>query len=473
MSYAFDIGKKSIVHFRQIFHPSVKECKPAPFHYEWDNILRTGTENVAIEAFRESAKSQYVCREFPLYCLVYPSHDKDYLVFILSTQTKAGNKIKEISDEYLNDPVLSSNLVKIHEDSQKAFDVTVTDELGMQIRVRMEAYGKGSAIRGLSARDQRPKLVIIDDPQDTEDAKSDVTLEADWEWFLSDVNFLGQYSRIFMIGNNLGEKCLIERIAASADILGFTFIRLPIINDEGEIAWADKYNLKIIEQERDAYTILGKLDIWYRERMCIALSPESQIFKKDDLKYYDTADLKTKGMSIYVTVDLAISKKTSADYTAIMAVGVNSDNHWFLLDCEYGRFDPGETVDKIFEMVQKWKPIKVGIEKVAYQASVEFYVYREMPKRNIFFTVWGLKAEGRKVERIAALQPRFKTNTIWFPKHNKTWVLEIEKELLSFTMEGSKGLHDDLIDALAYFPQIAVPPLRKNNIEEQPFAGSM
>lgn len=44
---------------------------------------------------------------------------------------------------------------------------------------------------------------------------SDSVLEKDYNWFLSDIVFLGKKSRIFMIGNNLGESCLIERVIAN------------------------------------------------------------------------------------------------------------------------------------------------------------------------------------------------------------------------------------------------------------------
>jgi predicted phage terminase large subunit-like protein len=472
MRNAFDIGKKSIVHFRRVFHPSQNECEPAPFHYEWDIILRTGKKNFAIEAFRESAKSQYVCREFPLYALVYPSVDYNYIVFILATQQKASRKIKEVAEEYLTDPVLSSNLVQVHEQNAAAFDLTVLDIEGNPIRIRFEAYGKGSSVRGLSARDMRPKLVVCDDLQDLEDMKSETTLEYDWEWFLSDIKFLGQYTRIFMIGNNLGEKCIIERIAKDADILGFTFVRLPILNDQGEITWDSKYTLEEIEGERSAYTIMGKLDVWYRERMCLALSPDSQIFKKDDFRYFEKEDVKRKGLSIYITIDLAISQKKTADYTVLLVTGVNSENQWFLLDCVFGRFDPTRTIDELFKLVSKWNPIMVGIEKVAFQAAMEVFIIKEMPKRNIFFRTFGLKAEGKKTERISSLQPRFTSHSVWFPK-GESFLVELEKELLSFTMEGSRGLHDDLIDALAYVQQIAIPPNKETDCGEIPVAGAM
>lgn len=473
LKQALDIGEKSIVHFRRVFHPSLNECEPAPFHYDWDRVLRKETKNFAIEAFRESAKSQYVCREFPLYCLVYPSYDYNYIVFILANQTKASKKIKEISEEYLGDPILSANLVQIHENNAGAFDVTVQSIKGEQIRVRLEAYGKGSSIRGLSSRDLRPKLVVCDDLQDLEDMKSETALDNDWDWFLSDVMFLGQSTRIFLIGNNLGEKCIIERIGANPKVLKFTFVRLSILDEQGKIAWADKYTLEEIEAERDAYTILGKLDVWYRERMCVAISPDSQIFKREDFRYVEKQDIKKKNLSIYITMDLAISQRTSADYTVVLVAGVNPDNHWFILDIDYGRYDPSQQIDALFKMVTKWNPIKVGIEKVGYQSALQHFVEKEMPKRNIFFRVEGLKTGGtKKEERIAGIQPRFKAGTVWFTK-GEDWLVELEKELLSFSMEGSRGLHDDLIDALAYVNQIALAPVRRNTHIKNVEAGRM
>ena len=63
---AFRDGKKSLVDFRRIFHPARNESLPANFHFEWSRILLEEKDNFAIEAFRESAKSTYIDKEFPL-----------------------------------------------------------------------------------------------------------------------------------------------------------------------------------------------------------------------------------------------------------------------------------------------------------------------------------------------------------------------------------------------------------------------
>ncbi|MDD5347854.1 MAG: phage terminase large subunit, partial [Candidatus Omnitrophica bacterium] len=101
-------------------------------------------------------------------------------------------------------------------------------------------------------------------------------------------------------------------------------------------------------------------------------------------------------------------------------------------------------------LVKRWRPRMVGIEKVAYQRALVHFLMKEMPKRNMFFPVFELAAEKQKELRIKALQPRFKAHTVWLPEH-APWLTEMESELLMFP----KGLHDDLIDAMAYIPAFA------------------
>jgi predicted phage terminase large subunit-like protein len=468
---------KSVINFRKLFMPAPKECIPPDFHNVWNEILLHGKKHVAIEAFRESGKSQIVIRGHTLYRLVFPSEDYNYIVLILANQRTASKKLKEIADEYLSDPSLSANLIKVREQSEKALDVEVMDIFGKHHQVRIEAYGKGASIRGLSYKDRRPKLIVMDDCQDTESAQSETVCEKDYEWFLSDVKFLGQDCRIFMIANNLGERCLIEQVISNAEHLGFEYFRIPILDDNGQSSWADKYSVEFIEKEREGYSQMGTIDVWYRERMCVAISPDSQKFKPEMLnKRFNPKSIKRKDLSIYITVDLAVSQRLTADYTAIVVVGVDSENNWFVLDIIYGRFDPSQTMDEIFKAVSKYKPIKVGIEQVAFQKAIEHFLVKEMPKRNIFFSITPLKAQKNKELRIETLQPRFTAGTIWLPEQNEEervpWLIELESELLSFP----NGKHDDLIDSLAYVEQIAIPPSGswgKYSSTEIPYFGSL
>ena len=61
----------SLVKFREEFIPSKDDVEPAKFHHEWSDILLSGTGHFAIEAFRESAKTQIVIRANLLHALSF------------------------------------------------------------------------------------------------------------------------------------------------------------------------------------------------------------------------------------------------------------------------------------------------------------------------------------------------------------------------------------------------------------------
>ena len=455
----------SLVEFRRLFFPARDDVPPAPFHVEWSDILLRGDRHFAVEAFRESAKTQIVIRANLLHALAYPQPHRSYLVVICSTQRAASKKLQECSRELAASDAIRALVERVVEDSGLALEVQYRSGQ----RVRIEAYGKGAAVRGLSWGSKRPDLVIIDDPQDEEDARSETVTETDWDWFLSDVYFLGQSSRIFLIGNNLGERCIVERVLAGAEQLGFQAVRIPILDAEGRSAWPEKWPEPAIATEREEFARLGKLDIWFRNKMCECIDPGSQKFRRDMFRYFENT-LRTDNMSIYTTVDLAISKKPGADYSAIVTVGVNGDGHWFVLDVEYGRYDPTQTMDAIFSAVQKWRPLCVGIEAVAYQSALQHFLEKEMPKRGCFFRIQPLRAEKKKELRIDALQPRFTVGSVWF-RRDAPWLEKLESELLAYP----HGAHDDVIDALAYMEQISLPPVGAGSEDWSniPIAGRM
>ena len=455
----------SLLAFREVFFPDDADVAPAKFHEEWSDILLHGRGHFAVEAFRESGKTQIVIRGNLLHALTFPQAHRSYLVIICATQRTASKKLLEVSREFGASRAMGGLVSKVREDSGLALEVAY--RTGQSVRI--EAYGKGAAVRGLSWGAKRPDMVIIDDPQDEEDSRSETVTETDWDWFLSDVLFLGKDTRIFLIGNNLGERCIIERVLGAAGELKFKTARIPILTASGASAWPQKWPVREIEAEREAFALQGKTDVWYRNKMCQCISPDSQKFKREWFRYYEPT-LKTDGMNVYTTVDLAISNKPNADFSAIVTVGVNGDGHWFILDIEYGRYDPTTTMDAIFSAVQKWRPLAVGIEMVAYQAALQHFLQREMPKRGVFFRIQPLKAEKKKELRIDALQPRYAVGAVWH-RARAQWLDKLEGELMAYP----HGAHDDVIDALAYVEQMAAEPFhaRGGDWSRIPRAGTL
>ena len=180
-------ARASLIGFRELFIPSKDDVPPARFHAVWSDILLRGEKNFAVEAFRESAKTQIVIRANLLHALTYPQESRSYIVIICATQRTASKKLSEVSREFLSSPDMCKLVKAVREDSGIAFEVEYGDDLPA---VRVEVYGKGAAVRGLSWGAKRPDLVVIDDPQDEEDARSETVTTTDWDWFLSDVYFL-------------------------------------------------------------------------------------------------------------------------------------------------------------------------------------------------------------------------------------------------------------------------------------------
>lgn len=462
-----EIGQRDLVNFRSVLLTSDEDVESPIFHYEWSDLLLNEKNNVVIVGYRESGKDQIVARAFPLYALTFPSKKSDYIVLIRNNDTQAQRTMEQIQNEAVTHPIISKCIQKIIKKTANIFHVETLDG-----EVRIESYGKGSSIRGLTYMGKRPRVVILNDIQDIEDASSETVLEKDWDWFLSDVKFLGKYSRIFMIGNNLGANSVIERVYDGHEQLGFDRYRQPVIVD-GEPAWKARDTVESIEKEREEYNSLGKLDIWLREKMCVTSDDATRLFREEDYLYYtpSLADKLASDCNVFAMLDPASSPKNTSCFRSIAVIGVTHDNHWYVLDCPYGRWDSEETINQMFNVVLKWHPLEFGIEKGMWKQLMEPFVYKEMTKRNVRFNIREIEhaKAGSKLQRIAMLQPLFRGKTIWFPD-NSTWLGELKAELAGVTRTEIKSAYADLMDSLAMGMQLARPPgnPRFNHVGKEP-----
>ena len=183
----------------------------------------------------------------------------------------------------------------------------------------------------------------------------------------------------------------------------------------------------------------------------------SEIFKEEWLQFSDD---EPEFGDYYITVDLAgfadvesaaKSKNTRLDQTAISVVKVN-ENGWWVATIIHGRWDIKKTAKKIFDAVEHYQPVSVGIEKGALKNAVLPYLTDLMKSGQRFFRVEELTHGNRKkTDRVVwALQGRFEHGQITLNKGE--WNSEFMDELFQFP---NQLVHDDLVDSLAYIDQIA------------------
>jgi predicted phage terminase large subunit-like protein len=349
-----------------------------------------------------------------------------------------GRKVRNLVD---SDPYKMIFKTKLAEDSKSA-SIWHTQEGGAYV-----ATGVGGAITGKGAH-----IFIIDDPiKNREEAESQVIRDKVWDWYTSVVyTRLEERGAIVLISTRWHDDDLVGRLLKQQGKDKWHCLNFPALaeNDErhrraGEPLWPAKYTREDLLRIKDN---IGPYD-WsalYQQR---PTGRESQEFKPDWVEYYQYAP---QNLTVFMTVDPAISKSDSACNSAIVVCGVDSQSNLYVLDYLAEKLDPGELIEEIMVMAREWKPQRVGIETVSYQKAVCYYLEREMEKQNLWLDVHELKHTKDKNMRIRSLVPFFRHKKVFFKKEHK----ELLDELFAFP----NGAKVDIVDALSMQLEILYLP---------------
>jgi predicted phage terminase large subunit-like protein len=194
---------------------------------------------------------------------------------------------------------------------------------------------------------------------------------------------------------------------------------------------------------------------FHQEFMASFDARTGSLFDPDNFIYHEKTD---EPGDHYISIDLAGFKQQGQrkakkrDNSAIAITKVAPSGKWYVEDIIYGQWSLDETCQKIFDAVEKYKPIKVGMERGIAQQAVMSPMSDLMRRRGRLFRVELLTHGNQKKEdRIAwALAGRFENGMISLKKGD--WNERFVDEASNFP---STLVHDDLIDALAYADQIA------------------
>ena len=228
--------------------------------------------------------------------------------------------------------------------------------------------------------------------------------------------------------------------------------------DESYEAWHfTSYNNETLDPEEIDLAKKSMSSFAFRQEFMASFEAMgSEIFKEEWVQF-DTEEPSIG--DYYIAVDLAgfqdnsspSKKNKRLDSTAISVVKVNEQG-WFVKDIIYGRWTLDATAEKIFNAVEKYRPINVGIEKGIAKQAVMSPLMDLMKRRARFFRIEELThGNQKKTDRVVwALQGRFENGYVTLNKGD--WNNEFLDQLFQFP---NHLVHDDLIDSLAYIDQLA------------------
>ncbi len=118
-------------------------------------------------------------------------------------------------------------------------------------------------------------------------------------------------------------------------------------------------------------------------------------------------------LDITVSVDLAMAEKITDDRNAIVTVGTSPLGEAVVLDAWARRCTPIQVIEKLFDLKRRFAVRAFGIESVAYQKALKYFLQAECERRGEYMNIVDLKAipskrgtgSNSKEMRIRGLQP--------------------------------------------------------------------
>ena len=152
------------------------------------------------------------------------------------------------------------------------------------------------------------------------------------------------------------------------------------------------------------------------------------------------------------TAGLQKSKLNKLDEMSIAVAEVHTGG-WFYHDIVHGRWGVREASLQVVRTAQKYRPMRVGIEKGSLMNAIMPYIQDQQRRLGVFFKIVPLTHGGKKKqERIMwSLQGRLENGRIQM-KAEQPWNKYIEQQMNDFP---NPMAHDDGIDSMSYIDQLA------------------
>jgi predicted phage terminase large subunit-like protein len=458
------VARESHAMFFHLYFPHYVRYPIAEFQKDIFRITEDQSNKLAcIVAFRGSGKSTLVTFSYSLWATL-GIQQKKFVLIICQTQAQARQHMSNLKYELEHNRLLKSDLGPFREDQSTgewAISSLVFDNTGARIMIA----SVDQSIRGIRHHQYRPDLLILDDIQDIQSAKTYESRTKLFDWFTREVIPLGDIgTRTIIVGNLLHEDALVMKLRRMMDRkeLKGTYCWFPFLTETGECLWPGKFDTR--EKIEDLRLSVANEMAWRQEYLLEIVADTTRVVDPNWIHYYK--ELPKPGTQRFretcIGVDLAISDSEKADKTAMIVghvYGYGSEMRIYIAPKPVNerlnfpaQLERAKAISSVYGKPTK---AKLFIEDNAYQRALP-----EMLQKDGYPAV-GVTAQGDKRSRIALMSPLIKDGIVIFPE---TGCEELIAQLTGFGSE----LYDDLADALS----LLVLQLAKDNKPYHPFPDS-
>ena len=459
--------------FGRMVMPNMFSSESPPFHYDLtDQLLDTDCKQINIIAPRGHAKSSVAAGIFPLFHLMFTEGVK-VIVLVSRTQSHATKLLGTIKD--VLDYSQEFRYFFGYWGMQSAKKWTNT-EVELKDGSLIICKGTGQQIRGIKHGNQRPTLLILDDPEDENNTKTAEAMEYNLRWLLqSGVPSLDPLSgRICVIGTPQHERCMVETLK---EMKGWNTLEFRPNLEKGVALWDEVWPIDKLKQKKAELESINRLSVFYREYLCQIVGDEDALFRQEYIQNYDGyIEKNEQGLStliltnlngeeveerrpvnIFTGVDPASSTKKTADYSVIFNIAIDEEGNRFCLPYYRKRATPLDLADAIINNFKTYRSTKTRIESVGYQEMLRQYIKEKAEEMGMFIPGLEIKENPRtsKSYRLESLQPLFASSKVYIQPTMQNFI----DELLLYP----RGKHDDLLDGFFYANKNCYKPLHESS----------
>jgi len=469
--------KADMMTFGKVCIPNMFSAKSPDFHYDVaKHISNLDNKQINIIAPRGHAKSSIIGGILPMYHLMF-GEGKKLIVLCSRTQDHAIKLLGLIKDTLDFSETFRQLFGYWGQHSAKSWAKT---EIELKDGSMVICKGTGQQLRGIKIGNQRPTLIIIDDPEDENNTKTAEAMESNLRWLLQSAvpSVDPRKGRVIVIGTPQHERCMVETLKEMHGWLNLEY--KPDLHN-GKALWEDWWSIKKLLEKKKELESINRLSVFYREYMCEIVGDEDQLFRADDFRYFE-GDVHLNGMkeafinmtkpekkqipiNIFTGVDPASSTKQTADYSVIFNIGVDKEGNRYILPYYRKRATPLNLAEAIVDNFRKYRSSKTRIESVGYQEMLREYVIKRCEQENLFIPGLNIKENPRtsKSRRLESMQPLFARGQVHMDRKMEDFI----NELLLFP----RGKHDDLLDGFFYANKGSYEPHHETEAESKPLLG--